>query len=181
MTWDSIQKDPPPEPEDPGRAAESLFLRRTQESRRHGGGHRRVRPAELGHDREPHGHVGRRHEDLAAHDPAGPLERLLKRHVDRALTVRDRGESEPVGACERNVGEQRAELGVGDRKGHRRHALSAARTFLAWFTWSMACRRQLTIVYDFQSRSSIHSSGVVLPSASFTLTTITSGARAAVV
>src|SRR5207244_10793289 len=44
----------------------------------------------------------------------------------------------------------------------------------------MACRRQLTIAYDFQSRSSTHVSGVVFSCASFTLTTITSGAFASV-
>ena len=45
----------------------------------------------------------------------------------------------------------------------------------------MACNRQLTIAYAFQSRSSIQWSGVVVPRASGTLTTITIGARASVV
>jgi hypothetical protein len=43
-----------------------------------------------GHDREPHGDVRRRHEDLAAHARARPLEHLLEGHLEGALPIRDR-------------------------------------------------------------------------------------------
>lgn len=73
--------------QDPGRATKSLLPGSAQKVHLQLYGHGRVGQTQPGLNRQPHRYVGRSHKDLAAYNASGPLECLLKRHMDSALAL----------------------------------------------------------------------------------------------
>lgn len=74
--------------------------------------------SQTGHDGQPYGDIGGRHENLTAHDAAGPLECFLERNPERALAIGEGIELEAVMLEEGSLGKKLAQFRFGDRKAH---------------------------------------------------------------